>query len=159
MNKMIQKGFTLIELMIVVAIVGVLAAIALPVYQDYIARSQVSEGIAAAGGTKTALTEYFSSLGDFPTDTRFDVPANAGRYTESIAVATTGVITGTMGTAPAYPVSTRISGYVFTLTPMCEADASGNVAIVNWVCDTAGDVKYLPTGCQAGASTAAVTPC
>lgn len=146
--KMIQKGFTLIELMIVVAIVGVLAAIALPVYQDYIARSQVSEGIAGAGGTKTAVTEYYSSQGEFPTDTRFNIDANAGRYTDSMVVAaSTGVITGTMG--PAAPVSSRVRGMVFTLTPECSGTGTTQ-SIANWVCEVAApaNLKYLPSGCQ-----------
>ncbi|WP_155240129.1 pilin, partial [Kingella kingae] len=59
--KTMQKGFTLIELMIVIAIIGILAAIALPAYQDYTARAQVSEGFSLAGGAKSALTEYYVS--------------------------------------------------------------------------------------------------
>jgi type IV pilus assembly protein PilA len=148
--KLVQKGFTLIELMIVVAIVGVLAAIALPVYQDYIARSQVSEGIAGAGGLKTAVTEYYAAQGKFPPDNRFDVPANAGRYTQSLIVTpATGVINGTMGDAN-YPVSTRVQNMPFTLTPGCTIDAtSGTQSITNWKCETAAtSLKFLPSGCQ-----------
>jgi type IV pilus assembly protein PilA len=65
MNKM-QKGFTLIELMIVVAIIGILAAIALPAYQDYTKRSHVTEGLTLAGGAKASVTEFYSSNGHFP---------------------------------------------------------------------------------------------
>ncbi|MDD9892286.1 MAG: prepilin-type N-terminal cleavage/methylation domain-containing protein [Gammaproteobacteria bacterium] len=64
----IQKGFTLIELMIVVAIIGILAAIAIPQYQDYVARSQVSEGVQLMGGAKTAIEESVSQTGSFPND-------------------------------------------------------------------------------------------
>lgn len=66
--RSVQKGFTLIELMIVVAIIGILAAVALPAYQDYTKRSHVSEGLSLAGGAKTAVTEYYSSEGDWPSD-------------------------------------------------------------------------------------------
>lgn len=64
--KTMQKGFTLIELMIVIAIIGILAAIALPAYQDYTKRSRVSEGLSLAGGAKSALTEYYASNNKWP---------------------------------------------------------------------------------------------
>src|SRR5881392_2568311 len=94
--KRIQQGFTLIELMIVVAIVGILAAIALPAYQDYTIRARVSEAAAAAGACKTAVAEYFASKAALPTDAataRCSDTAAATQYVTSTTVATGGVIT------------------------------------------------------------------
>src|SRR5580692_2062117 len=99
MNK-IQKGFTLIELMIVVAIIAILAAIAIPAYQDYVIRSQVSEGSSLAEGSKTALAEFYSNKGYFPANNVSAGVATAtsivGNYVQSVTVSgstATGTIT------------------------------------------------------------------
>ncbi|HEZ5992156.1 TPA: pilin [Neisseria meningitidis] len=95
----LQKGFTLIELMIVIAIVGILAAVALPAYQDYTARAQVSEAILLAEGQKSAVTEYYLNHGKWPGDNSDAGVASAsdikGKYVQSVEVAK-GVITATM---------------------------------------------------------------
>ncbi|EMT9664918.1 pilin, partial [Neisseria gonorrhoeae] len=95
----LQKGFTLIELMIVIAIVGILAAVALPAYQDYTARAQVSEAILLAEGQKSAVTEYYLNHGIWPKDnTSAGVAASStikGKYVESVTVAK-GVVTAKM---------------------------------------------------------------
>ncbi|HGN6761978.1 TPA: pilin, partial [Neisseria gonorrhoeae] len=95
----LQKGFTLIELMIVIAIVGILAAVALPAYQDYTARAQVSEAILLAEGQKSAVTEYYLNHGEWPKDNTSAGVASAseikGKYVESVTV-TNGVVTAKM---------------------------------------------------------------
>ncbi|EMU0952178.1 pilin, partial [Neisseria gonorrhoeae] len=95
----LQKGFTLIELMIVIAIVGILAAVALPAYQDYTARAQVSEAILLAEGQKSAVTEYYLNHGTWPKDNTSAGVANPteikGKYVQSVTVAN-GVVTAKM---------------------------------------------------------------
>ncbi|EMS1838067.1 pilin, partial [Neisseria gonorrhoeae] len=92
----LQKGFTLIELMIVIAIVGILAAVALPAYQDYTARAQVSEAILLAEGQKSAVTEYYLNHGTWPKDNTSAGVASSGeikgKYVQSVTVAN-GVVT------------------------------------------------------------------
>ncbi|EMU4254563.1 pilin, partial [Neisseria gonorrhoeae] len=92
----LQKGFTLIELMIVIAIVGILAAVALPAYQDYTARAQVSEAILLAEGQKSAVTEYYLNHGEWPKDNGSAGVASAstikGKYVQKVEV-NNGVVT------------------------------------------------------------------
>ncbi|HFC7378063.1 TPA: pilin [Neisseria meningitidis] len=98
----LQKGFTLIELMIVIAIVGILAAVALPAYQDYTARAQVSEAILLAEGQKSAVTEYYLNHGIWPGDNTSAGVATStdikGKYVQSVTVAN-GVITAQMASS------------------------------------------------------------
>lgn len=139
-----QQGFTLIELMIVVAIIGILAAVALPIYQDFIARSQVSEAMATASAVKTSISEHYMSQGAYPAANVYDT-TEGGRYTESATHDAAGIITVTMRAGS--PVSSLIQGDTFTLEP----DASGaSGEIVNWDC-VPGTLlaKFLPSGCQA----------
>ncbi|HFB0542848.1 TPA: pilin, partial [Neisseria gonorrhoeae] len=95
----LQKGFTLIELMIVIAIVGILAAVALPAYQDYTARAQVSEAILLAEGQKSAVTEYYLNNGEWPKDNASAGVASAskiiGKYVKQVEVKN-GVVTAQM---------------------------------------------------------------
>ncbi|HGL4942041.1 TPA: pilin, partial [Neisseria gonorrhoeae] len=98
----LQKGFTLIELMIVIAIVGILAAVALPAYQDYTARAQVSEAILLAEGQKSAVTEYYLNHGTWPKDNTSAGVASAseikGKYVQKVEV-NNGVVTATMASS------------------------------------------------------------
>ncbi|HFB8514535.1 TPA: pilin, partial [Neisseria gonorrhoeae] len=98
----LQKGFTLIELMIVIAIVGILAAVALPAYQDYTARAQVSEAILLAEGQKSAVTEYYPNNGKWPADNGAAGVASSssikGKYVKEVKVEN-GVVTATMNSS------------------------------------------------------------
>ncbi len=140
--KRIQQGFTLIELMIVVAIVGILAAIALPAYQDYTIRARVSEGAAAAGACKTSVAEYFASKASLPNDTNAAGCSGTNsptQYVKSTEVAS-GVITVTLTT------DSKLGGAAggnLTLTP---STGNGNV-ISSWACGGSPQ-KYMPGSCR-----------
>ena len=145
--KKMQKGFTLIELMIVIAIIGILAAIALPAYQDYVARSQMSEAMNLAGGQKSAVTEYHSNKGEWPSNNSLAGIAEAsqinGRYVASVTVTTNGVITATMKSAG---VSDKIKNATLTLTGKADATSAGSYV---WQCNTPSTyVKYVPSSCR-----------
>lgn len=138
--KQVQKGFTLIELMIVVAIIGILAAVALPAYQDYTTRAKVSECVGMISACKTAVTEYYSSQGQMPTSA-------------SLAGCAEDDATNSQYCAPAVVDGTDIRVEVQTsagvdaacdliLTPQ-GADANGS-PISGWVGSTACDNKYVP---------------
>ena len=143
--KNAQKGFTLIELMIVVAIIAILAAIAIPAYQDYLIRSQVSEGAVLADGSKTAMAEFYSNKGSFPTTNASAGLASAGsisgQYVSSVNVGTTqGKIVATYSGAKA---NTKIQAKTLIFS------AVTNAGSIEWHC-TGGtvDSKYLPTSCR-----------
>ncbi|PBS11716.1 prepilin-type cleavage/methylation domain-containing protein [Lysobacteraceae bacterium NML93-0792] len=145
--KKMQKGFTLIELMIVVAIIAILAAIALPAYQDYVARSQVSEAMSLTSGAKTAVAEYYADKGAYPsTNTMAGLTATPGsingKYVASVGVSAGGVITATMKSATS--ASAKIAGGTFTLVPNDEGGS------ITWVC-TGGTIqpKFRPSACRA----------
>jgi type IV pilus assembly protein PilA len=136
-----QKGFTLIELMIVVAIIAILAAIAIPAYQDYTVRAQVSDGLSLASGGKTAVAEYYQNRGSFPTDnsTAGMAAANTirGNFVSGVAV-NAGQIVVTYG----YSVNSVISGSTVTLSP---TNRGGSI---EWDCQSAILDRYLPTQCR-----------
>ncbi len=142
---MVRKapGFTLIELMIVVAIIGILAAIAVPMYLDYTVRSQIAEGLNVAGGAKVAVTEYYQDRGVFPTDNAeagLSAAANiSGKYVNSVTVGGA-VITIQYG----LDANVQILGKTVRLT------ALDNLGSVSWTCASGGVIqdKHLPTACR-----------
>ncbi len=147
-----QKGFTLIELMIVVAIIGILAAIAIPAYQDYTVRSKVTELINAAGVCKTSVAEYYQSLGAMPANTTQAGCSNIGTVnSQAPAVQSTGEVqvtaTGTLAT------QLGSGNNMFAYMP---ATASAGAPITQWNCShtnapvasTTIISKYLPATCR-----------
>ncbi|EMT1331856.1 pilin, partial [Neisseria gonorrhoeae] len=157
----LQKGFTLIELMIVIAIVGILAAVALPAYQDYTARAQVSEAILLAEGQKSAVTEYYLNHGEWPENNTSAGVASSdkikGKYVQKVEVAK-GVVTAQMASSN---VNKEIQGKKLSLwarrqdgsvkwfcgQPVQRADNADNDAV------TAADnekinTKHLPSTCR-----------
>ena len=112
--KQMQSGFTLIEMMIVVAILGILACLAIPAYQNYIVRAEVAEGLSMAGDWKNAIGEFYATRRSWPSQADLtDLAASSGAYVSGITV-TSGVITITYGTARSAP---QIAGATLTLVP------------------------------------------
>ncbi len=140
MKRSVQKGFTLIELMIVVAIIGVLAAVALPAYQDYTVRAKVSEVILAASAGTVSVAESAAAMGTMPATASLTLASMSSKYVSSTAyalVGSTGVVTAiARGDA-------AITGSTITMT-----GTYGSNGQVGWVCSGNILSKYLPASCK-----------
>jgi type IV pilus assembly protein PilA len=151
MLKQVQKGFTLIELMIVIAIIGILAAIAIPAYQNYTIRAQVTEGLSLADGWKTGIAEFYAQNGTFPTSSSatggptaiIAAGATTGKYVSGVSVTTGGQIVITYG----LQANSKITNLKLDISPGLSANND-----VVWVCGAAGAPSGLTQAPQADAT-------
>ena len=149
--RKVQQGFTLIELMIVVAIIGILAAIALPAYQDYAKRAKVSELIMAASNCRTSITEVYQTASALPAAGAWGCESTAAtsQYVATVATSATGKITVT-----AQGIDAAINAKTIDLTPLSSAGAAPALGaqIYKWTCGPGSTapipVNYLPGTCR-----------
>ena len=153
--KHLQKGFTLIELMIVVAIIGILAAVALPAYQDYTVRAKMSEVILAMSACRTSITEVYQTGGTPPNANSWGCESGvSSKYVAGLNTNANGIVTATIQN-----ISADVNGRLVTLTPLINANTAANSTndmgkgLHGWRCGSSTDgtnlnSKYLPGSCR-----------
>jgi len=145
------RGFTLLELMIVVAIVGILAAVALPAYQNFSARAKISEAILALGACRATISELYQSGNTAPGADNWGCEQQGSRYVAAIATDANGVVTATLT-----GISSTVDGKIVTLAPLVDgapADAASHMgeSINAWICGGSGTdlaLNHLPASCR-----------
>jgi type IV pilus assembly protein PilA len=142
MKRSMQQGFTLIELMIVVAIIGILAAVALPAYQDYTVRAKVTEVILAASSPKTSIAEAAQTYSGMPSTASATVDSQSSKYVASVGYTSTATSTGVI-VATASAAEGKINGQNIVLTGTYKDNGQ-----VIWVCSGTIAAKYRPASCQ-----------
>lgn len=140
MKRSLQKGFTLIELMIVVAIIGILAAVALPAYQDYTVRAKMSEVILAASGMKTSVAEAYQTYGHMPASA--SVPALT-QNSKAVSTVTYAYVSADKGTITAVSLVPKATGNV-----VLTGAGGSTTGVVTWTCTGTMDANYLPASCK-----------